>query len=38
VAEKVETFDTKPGNRPVKWDFGNGGRRKEGKRKMEAGR
>jgi hypothetical protein len=35
VAEKVETFDTKPGNRLVKWDFGNDGRGKEGQRKME---
>jgi hypothetical protein len=38
VAEKAETFDTKPGKRLVLWDFRNDGRRKEGQRKMELAR
>jgi hypothetical protein len=38
VAERAETFDTNTGNRLVKWDFGNDGRRKIGQGKMELGR
>jgi hypothetical protein len=38
VAEKAETFDTKPENKLVNWDFGNDGRRKEIQGKMELGR